>query len=206
MICKVWFIRQLSIGLIAMLSWCMTANAYSPEPPNVSLINDFIIRDIRQHTNVDIVRLSIKNQNYRYKNISAQEIQALDKKWRSEKRAFKKPLISSTLSNPLSAYLTRIQARSLGLYVEIMAMDSVGLNVGQSSITTDYWQGDELKFHRTYLNVKDSIFIDEPIYDAEYNIWRTQVSLPVNDKLGKRIGAITFELNLTELERRAAAS
>jgi len=180
----------------------ITASGQNKETPNLELIDNSVVEGIRSFVETDIVRLSIQNQNDRHKNVSSVEILRLDEQWRKEQKTFKKPLISSTLSNPLSAYFTRIQAQSTGLYVEIFAMDATGLNVGQSSISTDYWQGDESKFQRTYFGKADTVFIETPHYDSHLDIWRVQINLPVDDRLGKRIGAVTFEVNLSELERR----
>ena len=105
--------------------------------PSKSLIDNEIISNIRDFINTEIVRASIKNQNIKYNNLSQDDIDALDKKWRSETKADEKPLISAVLSNPLSSYLTRIQAHSIGLYSEMFVMDKNGLNVGQSNISSD---------------------------------------------------------------------
>ena len=106
------------------------------------------------------------------------------------------------LTSPLSSYLTRVQAASLGLFSEIFVMDSVGLNVGQSATTSDYWQGDEAKFQKTYPVGPDAVFIDEAEFNEETGTWRAQVNLTVTDPEGNSIGAATVELNLTELQRR----
>jgi hypothetical protein len=90
------------------------------------------------------------------------------------------------------------------LYAEIFVMDHNGLNVGQSSITGDFWQGDEAKFQKTYDVSSDALFIDEPEWDDENKIWRGQVSFTITDN-GESIGAVTMEVNLTELQRRVAA-
>ncbi len=85
-------------------------------------------------------------------------------------------------------------------------MDQNGLNVGQSSVTSDFWQGDEDKFQKTFMAQDNGLFIDAAEWDDEAKIWRGQVSFPLfegPDK--KKIGAVTVELNLTELERRAGA-
>jgi hypothetical protein len=82
-------------------------------------------------------------------------------------------------------------------------MDANGLNVGQSSITGDYWQGDEAKFQKTFPNGADAVFIDEPEWDDDNKIWRAQMNMSIADPdNGKTIGAATVEFNLTELQRR----
>lgn len=165
-------------------------------------IDQQTINDLYDFVNTDIVRVSIENQNVKYAALSQDKIDELDKKWRAETKADEMPLISATLSNPLSAYLTRVQARSIGLYSEMFAMDKNGLNVGQSNISSDYWQGDEAKFQKTFPVGPKAVFIDDPEFDDELGIWRGQVNLSVANEAGQAIGAITVELNLSELARR----
>jgi len=149
--------------------------------------------------------MSIKAQNELRGNPSQSEIDALDQQWRAEREADDQPLIAATLSAPLSIYLLRIQANSLGLYPEIFVVDSSGLNVGQSAVTGDYWQGDEAKFQETFPVGPDAVFIDEAEWDEDRLIWRAQLNMTVADpETGRAIGAATVEFNLTELERRSA--
>ncbi|MDE0724371.1 MAG: hypothetical protein OSB62_06685 [Alphaproteobacteria bacterium] len=114
--------------------------------PEKSLLDSGVIQDIQNFLQEDIVVMAILNQNSKYKNLDNQAVLDLDKKWRAERKSEDQPLIAATLANPLSSYLTRIQAHSIGLYSEMFVMDMHGLNVGQSNITSDYWQGDEAKF------------------------------------------------------------
>ena len=177
-----------------------------PARPDVQkLVTPEVIKEMRTWIESDIVRISIDTQNKRLSKLEQTAIDKLDQQWVKERDSEDKPLIAATLSNPLSVYLSRMQGRSLGLYAEIFIMDQNGLNVGQSSITSDFWQGDEVKFQRTYLVAPDAVFIDEPEFDDEMKIWRDQVNFTVTDAAGKAIGAATVELNLTELARRAEA-
>lgn len=167
------------------------------------LISAQFVDELREVVKHEIVQITVRAQNARHKDMQQGEIDALDKQWRAERKADDKPLISATLSNPLSVYLLRMQARSSGLYSEIFIMDDKGLNVGQSSITTDYWQGDEAKYQKTFLVGKDAVFIDEPEWNDETKTWRAQVNMTIADTTaGDPIGAAVFEINLTELKRR----
>ena len=193
-----------SISVLLVLSLAFPAYAQQVAPGK-HLVDSQVIQAIKSFVNTDIVRLSIANQNEKYGSMQETEIIQLDKQWRSETKKADQPLISATLSNPLSSYLTRVQAHSYGLYTEMFAMDKNGLNVGQSNISSDYWQGDEAKFQKTYPVGKDAVFIDEPEYDDNLGIWRVQVNLAVSDKEQTgAIGAITVEINLSELGRRKA--
>lgn len=180
------------------------AQAQPAAPDPVSLITPAVIESVREALDNPIVPLSIKAQNGKRGTISQAEIDTLDKQWVDERKASDKPLIAATLSAPLSTYLLRMQAGSLGLYAEIFVMDANGLNVGQSSITSDYWQGDEAKFQKTFPLGADAIFIDEAEWNEELKVWLSQLNVTIADpESGKPIGAATIEINLTELERRS---
>ncbi|WP_417454594.1 hypothetical protein [Kiloniella sp.] len=170
--------------------------------PSKSLIDDAAVETIKSWLQNAVVEISITAQNKKYGAISQSEVDALDKQWRAEREKEDQPLIATTLSSPLSNYLTQIQAASGGLFTEIFIMDAKGLNVGQSAITSDFWQGDEAKFSKTYPNGSDAIFVDDPEFHEATKTWRTQVNLTVSDAGNKPIGAVTVEYNLTELARR----
>lgn len=178
------------------------AAAETPLDPN-EFITPAVIESVGEWLSNPIVSLSINAQNDLRGALSQADIDALDTQWRAEREADDKPLISATLSAPLSIYLLRVQANSLGLYPEIFVMDANGLNVGQSAITGDYWQGDEDKFQKTFPGGPNTVFIDAAEWDEDRKIWRAQLNMSVTDpETGKVIGAATVEFNLTELQRR----
>lgn len=198
-------IKSLASMAAAAMLLASPALAEPPAPDFKRLMTPTVMKDIRSWLDTEIVRMAIGAQNQRLNKLEQAKIDTLDKQWRAEREADDKPLIAATLSNPLSVYLARMQGRSLGLYAEIFVMDQNGLNVGQSSITSDFWQGDEAKFQKTYDVAKDAVFIDDPEWDDETKIWRGQVSMTLTDATGNnKLGAATIEINLTELERRAS--
>lgn len=195
----------ISLSAAALLLQAGVATAETPAPDMKALMTPAVISKIRQWVDTDIVRISIEAQNNRLTKLDQAQIDQLDTQWKTERESSDKPLIAATLSNPLSIYLARMQGRSLGLYAEIFVMDQNGLNVGQSSITSDFWQGDEAKFQKTFDVSNDAIFLDDPEWDDEANIWRAQANFTLTDDTGaKKIGAVTVEMNLTELQRRAS--
>ncbi|HBT44160.1 MAG TPA: hypothetical protein DIW51_00965 [Rhodospirillaceae bacterium] len=173
----------------------------SAEPLTSNLITDDIVSSVHKWLDTPVVRISVKAQNERYRNLSQADIDALDQQWRREGTAADQPLIAATLSSPLSNYLTQIQAASEGLFTEIFIVDAKGLNVGQSAITSDYWQGDEAKFTNTFGKSHNTVFIDKAERDDATKTWRAQLNLTLSDG-GAPIGAATVEINLTELSRR----
>lgn len=174
-----------------------------PEMAPSRLITSEQVGELRKILLHEIVQLTVQAQNKRHVALDEPSIIALDKKWRAERKSDDKPLIAATLSNPLSVYLLRMQAQNNGLYSEIFVMDDKGLNVGQSSITSDYWQGDEAKYKKTFLVAPDAVFVDDAEWHEGTRTWRAQVNMTIPDaKTGRAIGAAVFEINLTELNRR----
>jgi len=190
----------------AILALSFTTVAAQPQKPDpAKLITPAFLSEMREILGAEIVEISVKSQNARFKELNQGQIDELDNQWKAEREAADKPLIAATLSNPLSVYLARIQGKSLGKYAEIFVMDQNGLNVGQSSVTSDFWQGDEGKFQKTFDIATDALFVDEAEWDEEAKIWRNQVSFTLVDSANKKIGAATVELNLSELERLGQA-
>lgn len=192
------------VAAVLVLAAATPAVAAEPAPDLAALVGDRLIADLRAIVANDVVSLSVEAQNRRWAELGEAGILKLDDQWKAERETADKPLIAATLSSPLSTYLIRTQARALGLYAEIFVMDRNGLNVGQSSVTSDFWQGDEAKFQKSFGAGPGTVFLDEPEWDGELGIWRAQVSLTLADEAGAPIGAATFELNLTELQRRQA--
>lgn len=128
------------------------------------------------------------------------KVDALDVQWRAEVGAASKPLIDATLANAASQYLAGVQAASGGKYTEIFAMDAKGLNVGQSTLTSDYWQGDEDKFTASFGGGADAVHIGEIEQDESTQIFQSQVSVPITDPAtGAVIGAITVGVDVSML-------
>lgn len=119
------------------------------------------------------------------------DIKKIDDAWIAEKGAtMSKPYIQ----NETGKLLTGISEKSEKLLVEIFAMDFQGCIVGENEATSDFWQGDEDKFIKTY---PGAIFIDKIKYDESSKKSSMQISLPVYDSASKSvIGAITFTLDM----------
>ncbi|MFD2205656.1 hypothetical protein [Kiloniella antarctica] len=192
-------------GVFILSAFCLglggAVQAETSSPPK-TLVDEAAIDTIRDWLKNAVVEISIVAQNKKYGSIAQSEVDTLDKQWRAERDKEDQPLIATTLSSPLSNYLTQIQAASGGLFTEIFIMDAKGLNVGQSAITSDFWQGDEAKFQQTFPNGAGAFFVDDPEFHEATKTWRTQVNLTVSNTDNLPIGAVTVEYNLTELARR----
>ena len=141
---------------------------------------------------------AIKAQNATTASYDQAKIDEMDQQWRAEVDASAKPLIDATLGNAASAYLKSVQDESLGKYTEIFAMDAKGLNVAQSTLTSDYWQGDEDKFTQSF--GANAVHIGEIEQDESTQAFQSQVSVPITDPAtGALIGAITVGVDVSML-------
>lgn len=147
-----------------------------------------------------VVISAIKAQNQKNASISQSEIDALDKKWRAESAGSPGNMISEVTGNTLSEFLREKKESGQGLVTEIFVMDDKGLNVGQSDITSDYWQGDEAKWKKTYQKQPNAMFVDEVEMDESTQRFQTQISIAITDpKTGKNIGAVTVGVDAESL-------
>jgi glycerol-3-phosphate dehydrogenase len=196
------------LGSFEMLKWIAStlsvvllvgaAHAATPQEAATQLVGS----KLRAWAQNPIVVDAIKAQNEKHKSLTAADIDKLDKQWRAETKASAKPLIDATMGNALSAYLKKVKADGQGLYTEIFVMDNKGLNVGQSDVTSDYMQGDEAKWQKTFQVGPDAIFADKVEFDDSSQAYEEQVSFSITDPATKAvIGAITVGLNADKLPK-----
>ncbi len=144
---------------------------------------------------------ALSEQNAQHSGLSQADIDNLDQTWRAEVSASSAPMIDQILSSDASEYLRERKDEADGLITEVFLMDNLGLNVAQSDVTSDYWQGDEDKFQKTYGMGAGSIHISEVELDESSGTYQSQVSMVVTDSAtGEPIGAITFGVNVDYLE------
>lgn len=192
--------RAAGLAAVAILSLAWAGPAAADE----RLIRDYLVDEVRQWSSSPVVMMTLEASNARYLGLDQAGIQALDQQWVAEREVEDQPLITAVLSSPLSNYLTRIQADSQGLFTAIFVMDGSGLNAGQSAITSDFWQGDEAKFQKTFQVGPDAIFVDDIEINEDTGAEIAQLNMSIAQD-GKLVGAITVDVNLTELRRRRAA-
>jgi hypothetical protein len=164
------------------------------------LLRELVASRLRTIAEDPAVVSAIIAQNVEHNGVTTDEIDRLDKQWRAETKSSERPLISRIVDNPLSAYLKQVREQEKGLFTEIIVMDNKGLNVGVSDVTSDYWQGDEDKWIKTFGVGPDAIFIDEIELDESTQTLQSQVSLSVVDPATNAvIGAITFGVDMEAL-------
>lgn len=139
-----------------------------------------------------ILRDAIASQNSQTANYDLARIEELDLAWRAEIGGGATPTIDSVVLTPASDFLRTRVAASGGTITEVFVMDAQGLNVASSGVTSDYWQGDEDKFQKTYPLGAGALHFSEIEFDESSQSYQAQISVTLTDDAGQAIGAMTI--------------
>lgn len=187
-------------GIVCGIAGTLFASAAWASDAHVAPMSDFAKSTVKQWISNDLVIQAVKAQNAKHTGLSQADIDNMDKDWVSQTDAGSKPMIDAVLGNALSQFLQQQQEAAGGVVTEIFVTDNHGLNVGQSEITSDFWQGDEAKWQKTFQVGPDAIFIDEVEMDESTQSFQSQVSMSIVDPAsGEVIGAITVGVNIDAL-------
>lgn len=191
--------KALSCAALAVLISMATpgvvaANEYE------SQLRDLFEEQLKPWLNNPLLVEAIKKQNADHAGLTTSDIDAMDQDWRSQAKNGGGPLIDRLEKHEASGYLADKKVESGDLVTEVFVMDNKGLNVAISDVTSDYMQGDEAKWQKTYGQGAGQVFIDEVEFDDSSETFQCQVSATVVDPAsGQAIGAITFGINVEEL-------
>ncbi|MEX1035953.1 MAG: hypothetical protein WDZ54_08355 [Sneathiella sp.] len=193
-------IRKSLSSLVAITAFAGLATTAMANDYTVAIQN-MVDSDVRSWAQSEQVVAAVKEQNKKSAGLSQGDIDSQDKQWRAETKGGDQSMINAVLANSLSAYLKDVKEKSQGKYTEIFVMDMKGLNVGQSDMTSDYWQGDEAKWQKTYGAGPSAVLIDEVEFDDSSQTYQSQVSLAIVDPAtNEPIGAVTVGVNVEALE------
>ena len=137
---------------------------------------------------------AVKAENAKGKSMA--DIEAMDAKWKAH--AGVADYMQAIMDSPAGKYLAQLRD-SQPYYVELFLMDNQGANVAMSDKTSDYWQGDEAKFQKSFNNGAGAVFVDEVEFDKSAQAYLCQVSVPIMDG-GQAIGAITFGIDVDKVK------
>lgn len=123
------------------------------------------------------------------KGVSLEEIKKIDAEWQKAEAPL--PIMKEKLGNACATELKKIQSQIPAIR-EVFVMDNQGAIVGTSNLTSDYWQGDEDKWVKSYVGGKGGVDAAKAKFDTSANAVVQQISLPIIDGNGAIIGAVTF--------------
>lgn len=140
-----------------------------------------------------VIIKAVKKQNSQ--GLTLAQIKVHDEKWKNTPGIV--DYMAKLMNSDCGKYLKKIQ-KKYGYLSEIFVTDNQGANVAMTDKTSDYWQGDEDKFIKTFNKGKGKVFIDDIEFDDSAQAYLVQISVPVLDK-GRTIGVITFGINVDEI-------
>lgn len=187
---------KFSTMLAGLALGCLSTAALAQEvPPDV--LQKFLQGSSKEILTDANVIAAIKAANLEHDSWTQSKIDAVDKQWMQEAKSGTGPLVSSIVDNDVSELLRKLQSANADLFKEIFVMDNKGLNVAAAQATSDYWQGDEAKWQKTFLQGPDAVFADKIKFDESSGAKQSQVNLSIKDpQTGKVIGAVTFGVNI----------
>nr|WP_294885786.1 hypothetical protein [uncultured Limnobacter sp.] len=136
---------------------------------------------------------AVKAQNG--KGLTLDAIKAMDSKWIAASGGL--PEAKAMMESPVSKALLAAE-KAKPYFTETILTDNQGANVAISSMTSDYWQGDEPKFVKAWADGKGDDYVARAKKDESSGAVVSQVSVPVMDG-GKAIGTLTIGVNIQAL-------
>lgn len=192
--------RILTSTLAGACFWALPFSASLANDVHIAPVTAYFEANVRSWIHDPIIIDGINDQNELHAHLTQFDIETMDANWKTEFSSNNRPLIDSILNSPLSKFLKERQADSGGVITEIFVIDAKGLSIGESEVSSDYWQGDELKWQKTYLVGPDVLFVDRPEKDESTQMLQSQASMTISDpRTGQPIGAITVGINLDAL-------
>ena len=136
---------------------------------------DRSIQLLRVKLQDSVVLDAVQSANVRDRDITPEQIAALDREWRKPGLEIAKQLTDKKCNESLILF-----QRTYGAFAEIFVTGVRGLNVCQTNKTTDYYQADEDWWHRTFtrgLSQRQSTLE----FDESAGVFAVPVYVPVRD-------------------------
>ncbi len=130
--------------------------------------------------------------------LSLAVIKERDKQWvnSSPNSTFKIAMQNTAVGNVIKLYL---KAKT-DIFNEIFLTDNQGANVTAYPATTDYWQGDENKFIKSFNSGSGIPYVGDIQFDKSTQTYAAHISVPVINK-GKTIGVLIFGIRLSHAKQ-----
>ena len=118
------------------------------------------------------------------RTLSPAQRDSIDAQWQEEFASGDFHLVDSFLARPISAFLRFQQSRSDGLITELILADRHGHNLGLSEATSDFWQGDEIKFTAAADANRGGLYVSDIHYDVSARHFLVHAGVPLHDERG----------------------
>jgi len=184
--------RPVIIPAVAEAFLAGTAGANEFEPA----IQAYFDPELSAPSSAPVVVSAISAQNGKTASCAQAQIDELDRIWRAEVVMAGSAMIRSDPDNPAAGCPSAKLEEAGGAIAGIFVMDARGLNVAASSVTSDYWQGDEEKFTESFPKGAGALHISEIEFDESSQTFQSRVSFTVFDPAAQEpLGAVTVGFN-----------
>ena len=193
---RAWAIRFLVILLFAGMPGEGTAseNAFSEEVEEILQQKIQLIKTLAEDPKT--IRL-VRESNHQNKRLTPREIEKLDQKWRMAKGVDE--FIGAFIANDCARHLIAFQKAHDG-FAEIFIADAVGLIVGETNKTSDYFQADEEWWVKAYAGGRGKHYYGDIEYDDSAQAEAIALYVPVIDPETQRaIGVIKSIYNISAI-------
>ncbi|XKM39246.1 hypothetical protein A4U53_023565 [Rhizobium ruizarguesonis] len=188
-----------AVVTVGLATFLLPLARVQAEPAYIPVVHDYVEKRIRPMVETPLVLKAIAEQNAKFGNVSEMDMRVLDETYRSEVNQHHLQMVKLLLDKSVSQYLRERQDASQGAILEFFVTDSHGLNVGQSTITADFWQGDEEKYLQTFASGSREIFIDRAERNESTQNLETQASFVVMDEENRPIGVAIVTIAIDAL-------
>jgi hypothetical protein len=131
-------------------------------------------------------------------SMSITEIEKINQRWISNPTG-SNPNIAKIMNTELSSKLKK-KVKALSWYIsEIFVTDSKGRIVAMSSVTSDYYQGDEEKWIRSFNDGNGQLFVSQRVYDESTSYFVFNVATPIFDSNNQTIGVVVLGIKYDRL-------
>ena len=169
-----------------------SASVFAASDYNKAKLDEVVAKLKETGTDATLIA-AVQKQNAQ--NLSMSTINSRDQKWQSTSGL--DDFMQSLMTNAGAKRLAQIEKENK-VIVESFLMDNKGANAAMTNKTSDYWQGDEAKFTKSYNGGKGSVHLGKAKFDKSAQAYIVQVSIPVMSD-GRAIGAITYGINIDDL-------
>lgn len=130
-------------------------------------------------------------------HLSLKKIKQRDEQWMKSDETL--PLKKSMSQGRAGLSLRKIVSSKRDVYNEAFLTDNQGANVAAYPLTSDYWQGDEDKWIKSYNNGNGQVYVGKVELDESTHTKAVQISVPVLSD-GKTVGVLIVGVKLDHIE------
>lgn len=186
--------QRITLSLVLLLSTLLSPLSYAElSQAELQEILAPRIEGLKFLTKNGMLLESIRAQNR--KGMTLDEIKKIDEEW----KAGSSPLIQELQENKAGNFLKNIIVQQSDVYSEVFLTDAQGANVAAYPATSDYWQGDEAKFTKSYADGKGEVFIGGVEFDESTKANAVQISVPMIYN-SEAIGVMVIGVKVSVLE------